>query len=77
MSEENPQTHNPQTQTRCAFCEVSETMGRFMQSFGPSENVKSHFRQSRVEFLKGIRAVLDERIENMGRPRKGTRVVVE
>ena len=37
-----------------------------------------HFRKSRIEFLKGIRTVLDERIEHLGRtPHKGMRVEVD
>ena len=43
-----------------------------------SEATKDHFRNSRVEFLKGIRSVLDSRIERLSRePKKGTHVTVE
>jgi len=65
------------TRSRCAFCEAGETMERFMEAFGPSEEATGHFRQSKVEFLKGLRSLLDDRIEDMTRPKKGTRVVVE
>ena len=59
-------------------CEVNDAIGRLLRRLGPSENVAEHFRQSRIEFLKGIRAVLDERIEHTSRSqRKGTRVNVE
>ena len=75
MSEEIPQAA---AETRCVFCEVSEAMGPLLHSFGGSEKVTSHFRASRLEFLKGLRAMLDERIEHMAQPpRKGTRVEVE
>jgi hypothetical protein len=64
--------------SRCFCCEASDVVGRLFQAFGPSEKVSEHFRQSRIEFLKGIRSLLDERIESIGRtPHKGTRVVVE
>jgi len=63
---------------RCVVCEASEKIGRLFKEFGPSEEVTSHFRQSRIEFLKGIRTLLDERIEHMSKPeQKGTRVTVE
>jgi len=75
MSEEKPHSHS--TQGPCAFCELRAAAGRFMEAFGPSEKVSGHFRQSRLEFLKGVRAMLDERIEDRGHSRKGTRVVVE
>jgi hypothetical protein len=54
-------------------------MRKFFRDIGPSEEVSNHFRQSRVEFLKGIRRILDERIDKVskgGAPR-GTHVVVE
>jgi hypothetical protein len=59
-------------------CEAGDTIGQLFRALGASEEVCGYFRQSRIEFLKGIRGLLDERIEHLGRaPRKGTRVVVE
>jgi hypothetical protein len=43
-----------------------------------SEAGHGHFRNARVEFLKGIRSVIDDRIAYLSREeRKGTHVVVE
>ena len=43
-----------------------------------SEATNDHFRNARVEFLKGIRSLIDSRIEHLSRAEtKGTRVVVE
>ena len=43
-----------------------------------SDATRDHFRSSRVEFLKGIRSLLDARIARLSREEhKGTRVVVE
>jgi hypothetical protein len=44
-----------------------------------SDATKDHFRNSRIEFLKGIRSLLDDRIANLSRHEetKGTRVTVE
>jgi hypothetical protein len=38
-----------------------------------------HFRNSRIEFLKGLRSLLDSRIEKLQRnePKKGTSVPVD
>jgi hypothetical protein len=38
-----------------------------------------HFRNSRIEFLKGLRSLLDSRIEKLQRkePQKGTNVPVD
>ena len=54
---------------RCArFCAIS---GRTKRA--------THFRNSRVEFLKGVRSLLDDRIEHLSRrpEQKGQRVTVE
>jgi hypothetical protein len=43
-----------------------------------SEATRDHFRNSRVEFLKGIRSLIDDRIANLSRHEaKGTHVTVE
>jgi len=43
-----------------------------------SESARQHFRNSRVEFLKAIRTLIDERIEYLSRTQKrGTTVTVE
>ena len=43
-----------------------------------SENTRDHFRNSRVEFLKGIRGLIDDRIAYLSREeRRGTKVTVE
>jgi len=43
-----------------------------------SETTRDHFRNSRVEFLKGLRSLIDDRIAHLSRKeQKGTRVAVE
>jgi len=43
-----------------------------------SDASRDHFRNARVEFLKGMRSVLDDRIAGLSRHEaKGTRVTVE
>ena len=71
MTEEHDHKH-------CVCCETNDTLSRIFKMMGGSEEVSNHFRQSRVEFLKGVRALLDDRIEQLGKSgHKGTRVVVE
>jgi hypothetical protein len=45
-------------------------------SLGPATE---HFRNSRIEFLKGLRSLIDSRIEKLQRvePQKGTSVPVD
>ena len=53
-------------------------MSDFLRRMGPSENVTQHFKAARLEVLKGLRAILDERIAGMAEPPKhGTKIPVE
>ena len=58
----------------CFFCQNVRPMFRRRWS----DATQDHFRQARVEFLKGIRSLIDDRIANMSRREsKGTSVTVE
>jgi hypothetical protein len=58
----------------CFFCAIAVP---FLEQLWP-QNTRDHFRNSRVEFLKGIRSILDARIEHLSRGhQKGTHVSVE
>ncbi len=58
----------------CFFCDTAMPM---LESL-VSESTRDHFRNSRVEFLKGLRGLLDERISHMSSAEtKGTKVTVE
>ncbi len=76
MTEQAGHTH---AHTNCFCCQATEALGRVFSAFGPSSEATDHFRQSRVEFLKGIRKVLDDRIEqaSRGSQPRGSRIVVE
>jgi hypothetical protein len=59
----------------CFICNVAlPLMERYW-----SESTNDHFRNARVEFLKGIRSLIDSRIDHLSRhqPQHGTRVTVE
>ena len=59
-------------------CLCREAMDCVQALLGVSPAVKQHLRSSRIEFLKAIRTVIDERIEYLSRPeQRGTRVAVE
>ncbi len=54
-----------------AFSEVASI-------FTPPEEAEKHFRQARVEVLRGLRELIDIRIANLSRSEsKGTHIVVE
>lgn len=63
------------TYERCLCREVIDTVREFV---GISPAVRQHLSNSRVEFLKAIRQVIDERIDHLsGQGQKGTKVAVE
>ena len=78
MSEQEATQQNatqPLIQERC-LCR--ELVNQFREAFDVSPKVREHFTNSRIEFLKGIRAVIDSRIEHLANTgRRGTKIAVE
>jgi hypothetical protein len=51
---------------------------QFLRSLEPSPKVTGHFRNARIEVLKGVRQVIDNRIEHLSKPaQQGRKIVVE
>jgi hypothetical protein len=64
-------------ESRAAGCFVCDTVKPFLERCW-SDATRDHFRTSRVEFLKGIRSLLDARIDRLSHEsKKGTHVTVE
>lgn len=59
----------------CFVCQVARPFFRNLWT----DVTRNHFRNSRVEFLKGVRSLIDDRIEHLSRQSepKGQRVTVE
>jgi hypothetical protein len=78
MSEQEATQQNatqPLIQERCLCREI---VNQFREAFGVSPKVREHFTNSRIEFLKGIRAVIDSRIEQLSNTgQRGTKIAVE
>jgi hypothetical protein len=74
---ENPAAGEPHTHSHqhgCFFCTTAIPIVERMWS----EATRDHFRNSRVEFLKGLRSLIDDRIAHLSKDEaKGTRVTVE
>ena len=63
----------------CFFCQVAEPQIKaFMDHFWP-QNTREHFRNARIEMLKGWRSLLDAKIDHLSKQTtpKGTTVPVE
>ena len=60
---------------RCLCREILDTVREFV---GISPAVRQHLANSRVEFLKAMRQVIDDRIDHLSaQAQKGTKVAVE
>lgn len=67
----------PQSQCDCLCMGMGPKLTEMLQC--RSEAAAGHLRNARIEFLKAMRALIDERIEQMGRAqkKKGATVTVE
>jgi len=73
---EEKQTAPPQA--GCFFCTVAAPQLEALFAHCWPEKTQEHFRNARVEVLKGIRSMLDARIEHLSQHApKGTKVSVE
>ncbi len=62
----------------CFFCDVAgPQIEAFLDHVWPP-NTREHFHNARIEMLKGMRSLLDARIEHLSKhDRKGSKVTVE
>ncbi len=68
-----------QTEQGPCLCQgAGPALSDFLRRVGPPEEARKHFEAARVEFLKGLRALLDVRIEQVSkRGAKGEKINVE
>jgi hypothetical protein len=62
----------------CFFCDVAAPQISALMDHVWPKNTREHFRNARIEMLKGMRSMLDARIDHLSKnaPR-GTKVTVE
>ena len=75
-------TKNKRTSGRtsgpCLCRETGELLCELLRRLGPPEPARRHFDAARLEFLKGLRAVLDARIAQVSkRGARGEKINVE
>lgn len=62
----------------CGSRRATPGLADLLDRLTPPDEARNHFRAARAEFLKGVRALLDNRIEQLSRTgQKGTTVPVE
>ncbi len=78
MSEQETTQQNVSQAAVHERCLCREMLEQVREVFGVSPNVQEHFTNSRIEFLKGIRAIIDNRIEHLSNTgQRGTKIAVE
>ena len=78
MSEQETTQKNESQPLVHERCLCREVLDQVRECFGVSPEVRDHFTNSRIEFLKGIRAVIDSRIERLSKTgQRGTKIAVE
>ena len=76
----NSKTKRNQKQTSgpCLCQGAGPALSDLMRRLGPPAEARRHFDTARLEFLKGLRAVLDACIEECSKPRaKGEKISIE
>ncbi len=75
----NGQENNQQAGERVyERCLCREAVDRLRGVFHVPDDVRQHLTNSRIEFLKAIRAAIDDRISHLSRGgQQGTKVTVE
>ena len=70
---------SPTTGGSPCICQgVGPALSEFLRRLAPPEMARGHFETARVEFLKGLRAVLDARIDRHTKARtRGQAIKVE
>jgi hypothetical protein len=76
----NEETKNQSNSCGGCLCEgAGPALSEFLRRIGPPPEAKRHFDSARVEILKGIRSLIDQRINDIGRQSesKGASITVE
>jgi len=62
----------------CVCQGAGPALTELLARLGPPAEARRHFESARLEFLKGLRAVLDARIERVSKPKaRGQAISIE
>ena len=78
MSKRKPAAARPRAAADEAYARLAGDICDLLRALAPSEEALGHFRSARVEVLKGVRSVIDSRIQRLSKDRpKGTTVTID
>ena len=62
----------------CFFCDIAAPQIEALMDHVWPKDTREHFRNARVEILKGMRSMLDARIDHLSKQAaKGTKIAVD
>ena len=75
----NKTKRNPKQASGPCLCQgAGPALSELLRRLAPPAEAKRHFDTARLEFLKGLRAVLDARIERHSKPKaRGQAIHIE
>ena len=78
MEEQQRSAHQHEPAQGCFFCDIAAPqINAFLDHVWP-QNTREHFRNARIEMLKGVRSMLDARIDRLSKQNpKGATIPVE
>jgi len=69
---------SPKLEGSCLCQGAGPVLSELLRRLGPPEQAQRHFYAAKVEFLKGLRALIDARIERISKAHaKGEKISVE
>ena len=69
---------NKQSSSDCLCQGLGPGLSDLLRHLGPPEQARQHFDTARIEILKGLRAIIDARIQQVSKRRdKGQKIQVE
>ncbi len=69
---------NKQQSNECLCQGLGPGLSELLRRLGPPEQARGHFETARIEILKGLRAIIDARIQQVSKRRdKGQTIPVE
>ncbi len=78
MSKRKPAAPHRRTSADEAYTSLAADICELLRALAPPEEALGHFRSARLEVLKGVRAVIDSRIQRLSTDRpRGTSVTID
>jgi hypothetical protein len=78
MSDQQAAQQNAAQSVTSERCLCREVLDQFREHLNVAPEICEHFKNSRIEFLKGIRAIIDSRIERLSsKSPRGAKIAVE